>query len=361
MKIKFIYAYALLFSGLFLFSCSSDDSSNNPDQESEEIENTPIESSEVVSKILIEGATKEAGTPPTPNEAISFEVVSGTSALQTEGFDIAINSDTELTGAYLQIKNVDGEVANEYFDIDFSALSGKSVPQHIKKRSVKKTVQAIEVEADVEIDVDFETSLEPGTFCYVICVYDANGNISAPQEVCITVESWGGKNDLVAVWNLEKEEETYMEETYSYIVGEEICDDYNSNFSCEDDTIVEYQYCGLVDSGTLNLKVDGTYVYETSGYENELDYEASVNECKAIYVKVEDYYWTKGYWAYNAEKEEIYIVRYEYIDRYGDEEYSGTYEEGDAYVGSAKVILSGNSLIILEEDIDSSYKSYFNK
>jgi hypothetical protein len=39
---------------------------------------------------------------------------SGKTALLDEGFDVSLNSDAEITGAYIQVKSKDGTVSDSY-------------------------------------------------------------------------------------------------------------------------------------------------------------------------------------------------------------------------------------------------------
>jgi len=87
---------------MLLASCSKDENSaTDNEQMSQELENTPLQANDVANNVVIPGGIKNDGTPPTPNEAITLDVSSSSNvALLGEGFDVSINSNTTVTGAY---------------------------------------------------------------------------------------------------------------------------------------------------------------------------------------------------------------------------------------------------------------------
>ena len=186
---------------------SADDTAQQIQKEAEQLEQTPLGANDVSDNLLISGGTEMEGMPPAPNGTLSFDA-SGTSksAFLGEGFDISLNSDSQIVGAYIQIKTEDGTSADSYYDINIDAnASDNKSSKKINKRSSKAVMT--QKENDISLDVDFTNEIEPGIFCYEICVYDGEGNISEPQEVCVTVESWGGFAAAVGNWNMTKEEE----------------------------------------------------------------------------------------------------------------------------------------------------------
>ncbi|WP_396591025.1 hypothetical protein [Allomuricauda sp. R78024] len=364
-----IWALALVVT---LAACSKDSESDNDqnDQAIEELENTPLQANEVANNVVIQGGTKNDGTPPTPNEAISLDVsASSKTALLGEGFEVSIDSDAAITGAYLQFKANDGTMADSYYDIDINAnsSSAKSLKRFMGKNG--KNVSLITAKEDDDtLDVDFNSNIEPGTFCYVICVYDADGNISAPQEVCVTVESWGGNGNLVAEWNLTKEEYPGEEGGIDIdLAGVSECD--TNTATCSNEMTLEFEECYLVEFGSITFKEDGTYEYEYKGGEDYLDYNTSIESCEASYIEYVYHYTSFGNWAYVADEKRLTIVEYSYNDAGTDGEGEQTYQPGDGeLLYDGFIELDGNSLIITESFDDDGdgifeevFKAYFEK
>lgn len=365
---------------LFIFSCSSDDSKGNDqgiedeeiieedEDEEEDTEETGIDASVVFENVIVDGGSKESGSLSTPNEGITFELVSGNIALPTEGFDIELNSDSDLAGAYLRFKNDDGTIADGYYDIDFSALSeDKPFNKSIKRRNSKIKTRLKAVESDFSIDIDFTSTLEPGTFCYLISVYDADGNVSEEQEACITIKDWGGNDDLIGTWNLTKEEEFYDDELLILDLGEEDCY-IGGIFSCNDSgEIVEHTKCYTRTEYTLIFRADGSYVEEYNFNINEVNFLASEEACEPIYRDVQEHNIDKGYWSYNADKNELILAGLEYSNTYDGQLYEELFEEGDADINILYMTLNNNQLITNEEYLNSNgsveeyFKNYYIK
>jgi len=263
---------------IFIASCSKNEGNSNKEleKEAENKEVVPIDVAIVSDNVIIAGATKEIGAPPTPNEAISLDM-SNTSktALLNEGFEISLDSDADVVGAYVQFKGNDGTLADSYYDIDVIAnnINSKNVKSHstlLKKTGISK------VDDEVTIDIDFGSKIKPGTFCYEICVYDGEGNISAPQEICVTVESWGGNSDIVGTWQVKK------------II---LIDDNNDNMirtlitgepNCSED---EIYCCETTEIITLVFNADGTYSANNKGTNSVLDEDAFNNNCEIKFKK----------------------------------------------------------------------------
>ena len=136
--IAIVYSFILL---IVLAACSKDDDSsggNQNDQITEELENTLLQANDVADNVMIQGGTKNEGTPPTPNEAISLDVSSSSKiAYLNEGFEIDINSDGNVVGAYLQFTTNDADktVSDSYYDIDLSSNANKQALQSLHSHS----------------------------------------------------------------------------------------------------------------------------------------------------------------------------------------------------------------------------------
>jgi len=375
MKLKINHSLLFAFAALLLLSCNSDDEAVI--NQTGVSETTPIAKEKVFDNVIVEGATKEVGAPNAPNQAVSFTLnKKNTNAVLTDGFDIGISSNDNVTGAYFQIKDTDGNLAGGYYDIDLS-LVGNRAQSDKNKKSIERTNQLFKptkkqqeksnaIEDEFVVDVNFTPTIEPGTFCYVVCVYDAEGNISEPQEVCVTVQSWGGNDDLIGVWNFTKTEEFYAGETETINVGVENCDTYTLN--CNNGSALDYDECYMIDSFKFTINSDGTYVYEVYEQDNLLDYNASETACDIIEIVENDHYVSRGNWAYDQQKEEFIIVEFEYTetDEFGIDQ-TETYVNGEAYVSKLKSAVNGNILTLTDEYFDANdiveeyYKYYFDK
>ena len=180
-----------------IYSCSNDDGPNNEitTEEAEQLESVELEAEDVSSNVIIPGASKVQGNPPTPNGAISLDVSNSTkTAFLGEGFDISLSSDGNPVGAYIQFRSNDGTAASEYYDVNIASnASGKSAMSSFLKHNHRTPNAKID---DTKINVDFNLEIPPGQFCYEICVYDEAGNISQPEEVYKNTELLNIRNDI---------------------------------------------------------------------------------------------------------------------------------------------------------------------
>ena len=344
---------------LSVLSCSDDDSSpdliNVESDASEEVSLDPVDVSENIS---INGSTKVAGNPPAPNGAIAFSMPTSTqSGFQNNGFDISFDAPASYAGAYIQLKGENGDTAPEYFDVPYGP--GKSLKRS-KKNKLFKASEKVN-ENDITIDVDFNENVTAGTFCYIICIYDGQGNISDPVEVCVEVEAWGGNPNLVGTWQLEK----FAYDGQFELPGEEECDD--STIFCNDQTelLIENAYCDKLTSLPLTFNADGTFEYIENGKYTNYDYDASIEACQPIFEpEKEDQYISRGKWAYDEEENKLTLVEFEFVEIYE----GNTYEDSDPngyllFNGDAQITAS--SLIITETyeeaGFSETFEAYFRK
>jgi len=364
---KHLKTLALAFC-IVLASCSEDETStanNVDDQAVEEQEQTPIEANTIADNVVINGATQNTGTPPVPNEAISLDVSSSsTTALLGEGFEVEIASDGNLVGAYLQFKSNDGTVSDSYYDIDLNAnASNKGLQKGLKlsKRNAKSTLK----EEETTLDVDFNSTIEPGTFCYVICVYDNEGNISAPQEVCVTVEGWGGNNDIVGNWEATKEQTINDNGTSEFIVGERD-DCYEETILCDNMDEIMVSLCYVQDYGLMEISADGTFSLDFKSTQDVLDYDTTRMQCQGVIEASEYRFQVDGYWAYVSEESRLTLVGYDFnILEDGDTEIETLPSGSGELVFDGQAELIGNELIITETyedfEFEETYKIFFEK
>jgi len=194
------------------------------------------------------------------------------------------------------------------------ANSGISFKE-LNKRRVKFISMDVtppsELNSTSEIRVD--QTVPPGKFCYTICVYDTDGNISLPQTVCVEVEAWGGNNEIVGNWKYEKEETTRNGKTTVTNLNQKDCDNLSgsSTLTCENQETLSYDsYCDTILSLQLNINSDGTQSSLSESTEDRINFELSRDQCKEIRI-IEDYkYGSSGNWAYDEEQKKITFIEF---------------------------------------------------
>ena len=362
---------SVVIAGLILVSSCGKDKDEDVNEQLEDMANqqeqTPLEVNTVSNNVIIQGATKIEGMPPTPKGAISIDI-SGTSeiAILNEGFDIKLSSDTDIIGAYIQFKANDGTLADSYYDINIAANSASNKSsKFVKGLTVKrKNINTLltKIEDDITLDIDFNTNIVPGSFCYDIYGYDDDGNISEVVKGCVIVENWGGNAALVGEWNQVKDISTYDGEIETILVGEEYCD--MNIITCNNQESLEYEECETVVSAKMIFKADGTFLYKSDQDRNNLDYLASIESCSAIYEDgieyIDDF---NGFWLYAEQESRLALVQYSRSETSnGVVSDSETYEEGDAVLLFDGVIeLDGSELIITNEEFGDIFTIHFEK
>lgn len=345
---------------LFFQSCSSDSSGgNNGNKELADQQNATEERkiplSEIESGVSIDGATTLTGTPPAPTNNLDFQINTQTQeAFQKSGFRISFNSTDAISGAYLLLQDVDGNKSGSYYQIPSSALTSKQTKTKKHSKHAKTSNENSLTDDAFEIEVDFDTTIEPGQFCYEICLFDANGNISSIQKICVEVEAWGGNSDIVGQW------------VFDRYGGDAVEDDNNSTtLDCTNGgsvTANDYEdefYWEVV------LNQDGTYYELYNGTESYLDYNETRDTCSAVYED-EDYdekY--SGNWAYNEDKQTLTVIDFKYED-FLDASNNEEYPDGNVYFSSIETtarVVSGE-LVITEtytEGLETYTDIYFFK
>ncbi len=341
----------------FTFSCSSNDDSSSDSkdddlaQEQNETENRVIPTSELESGIRIDGSTSKPGTPPSPNGKLDFQInTEKQEAFQEAGLDIKFSTLDNIQGVYILFQDSDGNKLDSYLDVPLSALEGKTASKkHKKVLQQNKTF----TENEYTIDVDFDNIL-PGTFCYEICLYDENNNISAIEEICIEVEAWGGNSDIVGEWIFDRYD------------GEGSDENDDTDIDCENGDTIIVSYVGEEDeTWVLVLNADGSYYETYKGSEEYLNYEATQANCSAVYDEsnYDDKY--SGKWAYNEDKQTLTIIDFKY-ENLLDSSDNETYENGSVYFDGTNTkarVISGELVITdsYSEGDDSYSDTYIFK
>lgn len=321
-------------------SCVPDDGPVDPPKK----ENTSSE--EVLNNVNIPGATRVEGQPPSPNQGISLTLdTQRTIALPEIGFSIPFESDGDVSGAYIQFRAEGEDYASAYYDVKLEDNVASSKSTKRSRASAKKP-------SDDSFNVNLKPDLSTGTFCYAICVYDQSGNISAPQELCVTINSWGGNTALEGTWNLLRTEELYEGNTDVEQVGIEECVTFSDETTCY-----------LIDYNELTFDPDGTFRYEFR--------ESNRNPATEPDYVDYDIERIAGNWSYDTSTGQLYFVIFSYeYEENGQVLETEIYPNGDDEFGVAQRIeLGANTLQMVFDEIDSdgdgnideSYIEYYER
>ncbi len=348
---------------LAAISCSEDDTTNNlvnvtPDP----TEEVALNSATVSESLLIRNGTKKSGNAPSPTGTMPFTLDETTqSGFQKSGFDINFNAPSDYAGAYIQLKNNDGTAVGEYWDISSSKKSN-ATSSKFSKRTIFRTTTKND-DYDTQIDIDFKDAVQPGTFCYEICIYDADGNISEPVEVCVEVEAWGGNPNLIGTWTLSKEEIIEDGKTVTIAIGEEQCDE-STTITCENgnDLVVDDAYCYTTTKAEVTFNADGTFSQSSDDIDKDIDRQASKDACEVIYEDLEEEsYNSSGNWAYDEEEKILTLVTFK--DSYSNDQgtFKETFENGEVFSIKLDEITTSTLKITDDEYIAEISTFFFNK
>lgn len=293
--------------------------------------------------MVISGAIVKSA-PIVSNGAIEMTVPSEESlAFPKEGFDIKLSTQSEFKGVYLQLKG-----ASEYYDIPKERLmSARPKGLKMKSKTAFNTGALTKVKAgNYVLPVDFGTTIEPGTFCYEIYIYDSEGNVSVPMEVCVTVKFFGGLEDMAGEWNLQSMTNNGSEKI---VPGEELCETYQEE--CNGD-YYDLKECSDLPNIRITANIEGTYILEFSG-EGKISYESLNSDCEITNTIEEDGITTEtGYWSYDVNDENqkrLIMIAYSVVYKTADgTEETYTFEEGEAS-------LNNNVLNISEDNFDITF------
>ncbi|GAA4276020.1 hypothetical protein [Aquimarina mytili] len=346
-KVNLLFA-SLFLATLFFTSCSSDDDAPTPNLGGET--DNEITVADLDTGILIDGKGTEVnpiqGTPPSPTGTLNFGVGENNRiGILNDGFNIKFSSTDAIEGAYVQFRDANGNASENYYNIPKAAFDtdGGNRSANVNSSNKKARISAKMVEENTfEIDVDFSESLEPGEFCYAICVYDAQGNISVIEEVCVEINAWGGNDALVGEWIFDRYEPSEDNESTTII-----CDNQQE--------LPNVLYRLLIkDNWTFMLNQDGTYVETFDREQRDLDFQTTRLNCEATYYSeattTNDKYY--GNWAFNSEKKTFTAVDYKYENLINST--VENFEEGDIYYEGVQIEVTSNELKITETYEDAS-------
>jgi hypothetical protein len=363
----------LIIASTFTF-CSEDESSENEmsqqddqndnngdgDSDSSNQEATILDANVVSDGIIISGATKISSELPIANGAIAFELQDTGSALLNEGFEIpfTVANTVDIAGAYVQISSTDGTTANAYYDIPSTSFGRQSIPVISNARKNRSRMMDFEQ----SIDIGFNASVPAGQFCYTICLYDATGNITLPQNVCLTIENFGGNSDLIGVWNMTNITDTDADGTGSGGIGDDIC--FTDTVQCNNGDTLVLPYCDNYSLLRFTLNADGTYLLEEEATYTDYDYDASISSCSLVNLPESTYtYVSAGNWAYNQTAQRLVTVEYTYTETENGEVFTGSNPVGQGEIFfDTPITISGNSFTLSETYSDGeSFSISFEK
>ena len=282
---KKIYPILLILSIFFASSCNDKETSPLP-------EIKEISTQDLSENVIVQGATKIEGNLPASTGNITLIVPhKGQRATQTIGFNASFTSDKPVEGAYIQFKTEEGLASNHYFHIKkshFSAQEEFNDDPIIPTGRIQQT-QNNDLHA---INIDFTPNMPLGSFCYLIAVYDADNNISEQQEVCVDINDWGGKDEVVGTWEF-------------------IISDYKTpttqTYTCQNGSSYSSYSLGLDGKVQLTLGKSGNYEYDFTLQTDHFDRTASETTCTAEYQSRTTSLDREGHWFYN-DLEETYTL-----------------------------------------------------
>jgi len=273
MKIKIIKLFLLTVSALLLNGCCKNcdlcGSCGFVEEANQELTNS------VLDNLLIQGSIKKEGDPPTDNSGGLSFTIEGERAigLYDEGFDFDTSSEKEIAGIYLRVKKNDA-ISDGYFKIEPSEPAAK-----------------------IYVDTDFGKELGAGSnfgvatynICYEVRVYDPQGNVSEPKDICFDLLGWGQDTSIARAWELQYYEEVENGAVLTRDIAEVQCGNgpETSCFSMDD------KFFSFNDDGTFMLQTL-TYKYENGHNDSEFDrYEEEI----------------KGKWVYLENR--LYLIVYQ--------------------------------------------------
>ena len=341
------YLMILFTAGVFM-ACSDDD---GPKLE----EKIDIDDADLVSNsIVIEKAVKNEGTPPAPSTDPNapslyeeFEDEFGAVAGQSFYLDPKVN-EGEPAGIYFQIKG-----SSEYFDIPLTTgSSGGRFGTHKSNSRLFRNARTAESDA---IEIQIPDNLEPGEFCALYCIYDAEERVSNVVEICIEIIEFGGDgSDFFSgqTWELVAFKDSEGGVTETEVPGEDYENSYETAVQCGDNfqtvTVTETYRTNYF---YLSFSDNGAYEVEEEVYVREFDRQNS--NCDDIkYVEETEIYEEIGVWTYDDATKTLTVVT-EYVDEYDQQTYTDIFK--------VQIELVNDQLVISDEEDGESYQIILKK
>ncbi|WP_459212649.1 hypothetical protein [Aquimarina rhabdastrellae] len=299
-----IYLTALLLLVIFFQSCKKDDSfqefiASDPQEEAILNENT------VSDNLVIIESSRISEPLPEPRGTIDFpEIATSQYAYLKHGFTILLPTG-DYSGAYIQVKSLTGNLAPNYHDVPITNRS------NVNSSSIKSSLFTTTNIDGPNIPVHFKRTMTPGKFCFLISVYDNEGNVSQPQEVCINIEAWGGNPNLVSHWKFDH----VLDNGLTVLAGEDHSCSKDNSYTCNNQETLEILQASCEATSTLNFTIreDGTYsLTEIYKKTKKLNIEDSTLNCEARFDEDSDdiAFRSHGKWAFDEENGTLTLVQF---------------------------------------------------
>jgi len=331
MKNGFPFFLIVLCFFFTLHSCSTDIDILDRDEDTAMDDDSPMDmdTSFSNSDIRVLNSTEISSDLPTPNSTIDFEVnTSLTQAFQSTGFTIEFDTQESFNGAFVQFTDVNGNPTDTYFD-------------------VTPTEQPSE-EFNNLIEVEFGPSIPAGEFCYIICLYDEENNIFQAETVCINVLEWGGNDEIIGEWKVDRIEPNDDIATIDCSNGVEVFTAPYDIYTKRDQILI--------------FGANGEYGQLEDSEFMELDFSSSRDACSPIYreevIQHNDRY--DGYWAFNDDTGSLTGIAFEFTD-FLDPSNDSTDEVGLVMFETTKTELIDGQLVLTVEDIDGTITAYLDR
>lgn len=181
----------------------------------------------------------------------------------------------------------------------------------------------------------------------------------------MTVEAWGGNNDLVGSWEATKEQTINDDGTFEYMIGERD-DCFEQQIFCDNNDEIVATLCYVQDYGFMEINADGTFSVDFKATEEDLDYDASEAQCQVVKEESEYRFQVEGNWAYVNEENRLTLIGYSWnVLEDGETEIETLPSGSGELVFDGMAEIEGNELIITEtfEDFEyeETYKIFFQK
>lgn len=362
--------FFLAFLMLFLTNCSKDEISVEDNKQKvllEAFEKEPLKVNDnsqeerdiplsIIEKgVTVKNARKINGSLPKSNTELDFEIENSQSAFLKAGFEFEIKVPLNYAGSYIQFQSTDGsQKSSSYFNVPLGSFSSTKKLENKSSKFIGQEIPNLNPNSTekikVVVRVNFKETVLPGKFCYAICIYDSEGNISFPETICVEVETWGGNNDILGNWELQKRETTIGENVTVLNSNETKClfPPESNLLVCEDGVSLEYfeRTCETSLGPQLEIKSDGTQSSISEFIAEIFDYETSKKECEELFQTDVSKIESSGNWAYDEENKKIIFINFINTQTFNGEIFPNNLSEFG--INAELISVSSTSLIIQE-------------
>jgi hypothetical protein len=331
----------LLLSIFLLTDCKKDKKVDNPDATADEITDW----------LKIDGAVKKSGNLPSPTVGapVLFNLSPAIGGITDGSFVFNFKASDDFEGIYLKVKG-----ASTYLEIPFSSSDGERLTAGSGSSGAHRDGFAYrDTTGYIIIVVNLDEASNEGEFCFEYCIFDATGNVSNIEEVCVSISNGGGLDELVGKWKLYEYIDYGSEGEYPlyyyYTWGGESLEHY---ISCGDTTFLsnQYYYWEFFPSGDVHDI--NKYIYKSG---------VLCDEAKKEYYNNQKIDLSSGFWVYNSTSNRIDLTIWNRIINQGT-----PIQQIFNYFGSFpgfgfKVTIDGNNLSLYTEGGGSPFEYLFTR